>query len=494
MLQNTSATAAFNGWSSTSFPKRTRVQQGSPLSPLLFVLAAQPLASHLRHQAQQGIIRPIIMPDGQPAPVSHQHADDTTLHVLHLSDAQAALDSSIALFCAATCSQLNVSMSQGFLVQAQPLASASVAALPSISFITGQQTIKHLGVLLGYDMQAASQQQFTNIYHAINAKVRHWAARGLSFLGRVHVAKQAKVISRLLEPERLAWKVFQLHHLSQASQVQPLGYGASILFSTLHTDQLQLPARISQPATSSAAIKSACPAAAASFLTPQQKPLMLSAGITKVAHLRLSLQLQQPQLLALELNSVLLALPAAWRVVVSSAPASTWFQVRSASGRQLIQDAQTGQLHTIGPHLQIQQVPSQPVLDPSPVQVISWDPSRPWRGPTHHPTWTGSTGSSEHTLAGPRQHKPAAPSQPQTTSHLFITCPVAATTQASSAAQHLGGVSDCPGQPANTSSRCLGDGRNPSVISFITTSIIYLTPWPPGEATSFEDYQGHDSQ
>ncbi|KAA6418076.1 MAG: hypothetical protein FRX49_11993 [Trebouxia sp. A1-2] len=438
-------------------------------------------------------------------------------------------------------------------------------------------------------------------------------------VGLVHVptqvqALQAKVISRLLEPERLAWKVFQLHHLSQASQVQPLGYGASILFSTLHTDQLQLPARlsayvaafralhphrlqsvsamlpsdvlneplffnrqISQPATSPAAINTACPAAAASFLTPQQKPLMLSAGITKVAHLRLSLQLQQPQLLALELNSVLLALPPAWRAVVSSAPAFTWFQVRSASGRQLIQDAQTGQLHTIGPHLQLQQVPLQPVLDPSPVQVISWDPSRPWRGPAHQ---SGQLGSHLY-LQGPLwgQHHlslgvwgwgsqpahqlvvkqaglrlrlirsfatkhPLAPggltcrprllpmpasgqsvveslqaiearayigratpaqatcpfscciglSQPQTISHLFITCPVAATTQASSAAQHLGGVSDCPSQPANTSSRCLGAGRNPSVISFITTSIIYLTPWPPGEATSFEDYQGHDSQ
>ena len=255
-------------------------------------------------------------------------------------DAQVALDSSIALFCAATCSQLNVSKSRGFLIQAQPLASASVAALPSISFITGQQTIKHLGVLLGYDMQAASHQQFTGIYYAISAKVRHWAARGLSFLGRVHVAKQvlaaslwyhasfqrpseqllkqlsrqlrrfvasaqqashsddalalakgksqgnaqlpsaapgaalfpgeltsslplsgggvglvhvptqvqalqAKVISRLLEPERLAWKVFQPYRLSQASQVQPLGYGASILFSTPSINQLQLPARLS---------------------------------------------------------------------------------------------------------------------------------------------------------------------------------------------------------------------------------------------------------
>jgi len=194
MLKNTSATAAFNGWQSSSYPERSGVQQGSPLSPLLYVLAAEPLASHLKHQAQQGVIRPITIPDGQPAPVSHQHADDTTLHVLQPPDAQAALDSSIALFCA-ICSQLNVSKSRGFLVQAQPLASASMAALPSISFITGQQTIKHLGVLLGYDMQAASHQQFTGIYHAISAKVRHWAARGLSFLGRVYVAKQVLAAS-----------------------------------------------------------------------------------------------------------------------------------------------------------------------------------------------------------------------------------------------------------------------------------------------------------
>ncbi len=83
-----------------------------------------------------------------------------------------------------------------FWFKHRPLASASVAALPSISFITGQQTIKHLGVLLGYDMQAASHQQFTGIYHAISAKVRHWAARGSgSFLGRVHVAKQVLAAS-----------------------------------------------------------------------------------------------------------------------------------------------------------------------------------------------------------------------------------------------------------------------------------------------------------
>ena len=195
MLHNTSATATFNGWRSASFPERSGVQQGSPLSPLLYVIAAQPLASHLRRQSQLGVIRPITMPDGQPAPVSHQHADDTSLHVLQPRDARTAIDTSIGLFCAASCSQLNANKSQAFLVQSQPLASASVSALPSISFLTGQRTVKHLGVRLGYDMSAACHQTFTGIHQAIKAKARHWSARGLSFLGRVHVAKQVLAAS-----------------------------------------------------------------------------------------------------------------------------------------------------------------------------------------------------------------------------------------------------------------------------------------------------------
>ena len=83
--------------------------------------------------------------------------------------------------------------------------------------------------------------------------------------------------------------------------------------------------QISQPTDSSATTNTACPADA--LPTTQQQPLMPSAGITKVAHVRLSLQLEQPQLLARELTSVLLALPPAWRTSVSSVPASTRFRI-----------------------------------------------------------------------------------------------------------------------------------------------------------------------
>jgi len=87
--------------------------------------------------------------------------------------------------------------------------------------------------------------------------------------------------------------------------------------------------------------------------------------------------------------------------IVSSAPASTWFQVLSASDTQLIRDAQTGQLHIISPHLQLLKTPPEHVSDASPVQVISWDPSRPWRGPPRQPAQLGSPLYLQGQLWGP---------------------------------------------------------------------------------------------
>ena len=77
--------------------------QGSPLSPLLYVIAAQPLAAKCRHAAAAGQ-GPRHQPAGwfQAPPCSHQHADDTTLH----GETAAAYASPAALavppFCAAS--------------------------------------------------------------------------------------------------------------------------------------------------------------------------------------------------------------------------------------------------------------------------------------------------------------------------------------------------------------------------------------------------------
>ncbi len=229
MLHSTQASAMYNGWQSPAFPTPPGVQQGSPLSPLLYVLGAQPLASHLRQQVSQDIFRPIALPYGQSAPVSHQHADDTSLHVLQPSDAQIALNTSVSLVCSATSSQLNVGKSKGFLVQSQPLVSPTVSTLPGISFIVGSEHIKHLGVLLGYQMSLACQLNFSKILHSFRAKISHWSTRGLSFLGRVHVAKQAIAAS--------LW----YHATFQSPSAALIKQLASVLSRFVASARLQLP-------------------------------------------------------------------------------------------------------------------------------------------------------------------------------------------------------------------------------------------------------------
>ncbi len=52
--------------------------------------------------------------------------------------------------------------------------------------------------------------------------------------------------------------------------------------------------------------------------------------------------------------------------------------------------------------------------------------------------------------------------------------PRKAQTQASSAAQHLGCIANCTGQPVNATFRCFRARRNHGVISFVTTACIQL--------------------
>ena len=95
----------------------TGLAQGSPLSPWLFVIAAQPLAAHLRFQALSGVIQPIRKPgDVSAAPPCHQHADDTTLHLRTREDLHTALETSIQPFCSASGSSPNAGKSQAMML------------------------------------------------------------------------------------------------------------------------------------------------------------------------------------------------------------------------------------------------------------------------------------------------------------------------------------------------------------------------------------------
>ena len=137
-----------------------------------------------------------------------------------------------------------------------------------------------------------------------------------------------------------------------------------------HNKQIVVPVSLS-PATATSCN--------AQPLTPQHHPSLVTAGITKLAHLQAKLQLPQPQHVAASMRAVLLALPAAWRAVAQSAPlAPAWVHASTtASTHQMLLHPLTGQLHQVGADHRLQPVPAVAFTAMAPAQVVAWDPARP---------------------------------------------------------------------------------------------------------------------
>ena len=190
LLGDTHAVASFGGALSRPFAVRAGAAQGSPLSPLLYVAAAQPLAAALRHLQSAGTIDAVRLPGGAAAPASHQHADDTSIHTATVEGAMAALHHAVLPFCAASGSAINLSKCVGLTLGSHPPLEGLHHG-SGITFAGPSSVVKHLGVhLTKGDRAAASDAMWRRRLRAVAASVQHWDTVDLTLLGRVHVAKQ----------------------------------------------------------------------------------------------------------------------------------------------------------------------------------------------------------------------------------------------------------------------------------------------------------------
>jgi exonuclease III len=201
LLAGTQGCVSINGGhTSRTFDIPSGCAQGSPISPLLFTIAAQPLAAKCRAVQAAALLgfESISLPDGSPAPPSHQHADDTSLHAANRRSANVLLQQAVEPFCRASGARLNRGKCQGMeLGSSTPFVGTdpdSGVPFPD----TQQQPIRHLGILLSAQgvMQHA-EQLFRERLQTITWRCWQWAKQDLTLMGRALVAKQmmASVVS-----------------------------------------------------------------------------------------------------------------------------------------------------------------------------------------------------------------------------------------------------------------------------------------------------------
>jgi hypothetical protein len=191
LLHGTTACITYNGGHcSRTFDVPSGCAQGSPLSPLLYVIAAQPLAARCRQVQRSPQFASVQLPDGTAAPCCHQHADDTTLHAASTASLKLLLNAAVEPYCSASGSQLSLSKCTGItLGSSQPIAGLDVVT--GVPFAGPDQPVRHLGVLLNRSgAEQFAQKLYTERLKTITWRIRHWARYKLTMVGRCEVAKQ----------------------------------------------------------------------------------------------------------------------------------------------------------------------------------------------------------------------------------------------------------------------------------------------------------------
>jgi exonuclease III len=188
MHAGTSCRVLYNGWRTDAFPVKRGMFQGSPLSPPLYNISAQPMAAALRRAQESGALAAIALPDGTKGPPSLQHADDTTLHAPTVQDLKVALDV-VETFCRASNGRLNKGKTKGMVFGSHPPISG-VCPTTGITFVGRGEAVRHLGIPLSTNAPLARKTMFNQGLGNVIAAKRHWVGAGLSYLGRVYIAKQ----------------------------------------------------------------------------------------------------------------------------------------------------------------------------------------------------------------------------------------------------------------------------------------------------------------
>ena len=179
-----------NGHASDPFQVHNGLQQGSTLSPVLWVLQLEPLTAFLHDMVAAGTLHTPKMPNGAPAsPVSH-HADDTTLLVSDADIDGLVAKQAVSLYCRASNAKENASKAKGVVLGTHhPIIGTHPATQAHFPDPTLEPP-RHLGIPIGATHSATTDACYRARIGRMKGLAAAWWRHNLSMVGRVHVAKQ----------------------------------------------------------------------------------------------------------------------------------------------------------------------------------------------------------------------------------------------------------------------------------------------------------------
>lgn len=191
--QGARSAVVLNGRLSPFFRLRGGLAQGSGASPLYWTIALQPLTAYLTSLAAGGRLVAPELPSGGSAPAVQAYADDCKTLLTDPEAEAPVVREAFALFERASAVALSVPKSWLVLVVqgAAQVPEQGGQHAPSGFSLAGPEPPKRLlGVPFTADAQRAAAVAFDNCHGKLWGTARHFGGLGLSFEGRVHVAKQ----------------------------------------------------------------------------------------------------------------------------------------------------------------------------------------------------------------------------------------------------------------------------------------------------------------
>ena len=175
MYHNPQAVVQVNGRRSRVFAIERSVRQGCPLSPLLYVLALEPLLRRLRDGGTSPSLRGIPLVSSLAARVS-AFADDITVFVSRRLDIK-AVKKAVSEYERIAGAKVNFDKSEGLRLGAW----RGSDTLPG-PFRWSDGPVRILGVWFGPDLQL--ERNWSEVQAKVNAQVGIWLSRRLSLKGR----------------------------------------------------------------------------------------------------------------------------------------------------------------------------------------------------------------------------------------------------------------------------------------------------------------------